>query len=104
MSVHELEHLSVKIGNWKPLARRLGFPSVEIFAFDKENRHFSEKAFRMLIAWKQREGSGATYRVLYDALCHPLVQRRDLAEKFCIYERPFLVSTLSSRVVTQFSH
>ena len=94
MSVYELEHLSVKIGNWKPLARRLGFPSVDILEFDQENREFSEKAFAMLIAWKQREGFHATFRVLYDALYHPLVQRRDLAEEFCcIYERSVLVST-----------
>ena len=90
---YELEHLSVKIGEWKPLARRLEFVEEEIEEFDINNEPFSEKVLRMLIAWKQREGSHATFRVLYDALCHPFVQRRDLAEQFCIYERPFLVST-----------
>ena len=37
----------------------------------------------MLMFWKQRDVSGATYQVLYDALCHELVQLKELAEKFC---------------------
>lgn len=94
MSDYELEHLSVKIGNWKPLARRLRFLPVEIEAFDNGNRELSKKVYRMLILWKQREGSGATYRALYNALYHPLINRKDLAEEFCcIYERSVLVST-----------
>ena len=101
---YDLEELSMKIVEWKTLARRLQFLAVDIGGFDMDNESLSEKVYMMLNAWKQREGSGATYPVLYDALCHPLVNRQDLAKAFCIYERPFLVSTLSSRVVTQFSH
>ena len=93
MSDDELEHLSVKIGKWKPLARRLRFLAVEIEAFDNENIRFSEKVYSMLISWKRRDGSGATYRALYDALCHEFVNRKDVAEEFCIYERSVLVST-----------
>ena len=100
---YDLEELSMKIVEWKTLARRLQFLTEDIEAFDIDNETLSGKVFMMLIVWKQREGSHATYQVLYDALCHPFVQRQDLAETFCIYERPFLVSTLSSRVVTQFS-
>ena len=38
----------------------------------------------MLMFWKKRAGvSGATYQVLYDALCHELVQLKELAETFC---------------------
>ena len=37
----------------------------------------------MLLRWKEKEGSKATFQVLNDALCHHLVQNRDLAEKFC---------------------
>ena len=36
----------------------------------------------MLLYWKRRDTSGATYQVLHDALCHSLVNRRDLAEDF----------------------
>ena len=76
----------------------------EIEAFDKEKENVNEKVYLMLIEWKSRKGSGATYQVLHDALCQPRVNHRDLADKFCIDARPSLVSTVKSRrVVTQFS-
>ena len=53
-------------------------------AIDKENEEYYEKAYKMLLKWKGAEGSRATFRVLHDALVHPLVKRRDLAEKFCL--------------------
>lgn len=37
----------------------------------------------MLMEWKESRGSDATYQVLYQALCHERVNRRDLAEKIC---------------------
>ena len=37
----------------------------------------------MLKRWKQNKGADATYQTLCDALQHKLVQRQDLAEKFC---------------------
>ena len=40
----------------------------------------------MLMAWKQKEGSNATYEVLYDALCNKKVQCKLLAEQFCCDE------------------
>ena len=92
MSNDELENLSVEIGNWRLLARRLLFREETINEFDEAYVHFSEKAFQMLLAWKHREGSAASYKVLYDALCHPLVSRRDLAQEHCLMW-PSLVST-----------
>ena len=86
----ELEHLSRKIEKWKSLARRLQLLTKDILEIERDNDMFSEKVFSMLMAWKRREGSYATYRVLYDALRHPLVNRRDVAEELC---RPFLVGT-----------
>ena len=44
---------------------------------------FSEKIYKMLLHWKKRDGSAATYKILHDALCHPLVNRTDLAEQLC---------------------
>ena len=38
------------------------------------------------MAWKQKEGSDATYKVLYDALCNEIVQCKLLAEEFCCDE------------------
>ncbi|XP_068739700.1 uncharacterized protein [Montipora capricornis] len=80
-----LEELSQAIGEkWKPLARRLKFTETDITRFHKQNEEYSEKPYKMLLEWKQREGSqSATYKVLFDALCHHLVGRQDLAEKFC---------------------
>ena len=99
----ELKLLSFKIEDWRALARRLDFVHASIVAFDKNNENVNEKVYSMLMEWKHREGRRATYGVLYHALCHPFVNRRDLAYKFCIAASSSLVSTLSSRVVTQFS-
>jgi len=38
----------------------------------------------MLLKWTAAKGSEATYQVLYNALCDHLVNRRDLAEKYCL--------------------
>jgi len=57
--------------------------SSELESLHKDNEEWSEKAFATLIKWKQNNASKATYRRLYDALCHDLVDRTDLAEDFC---------------------
>ena len=79
----ELEDLSENIpDHWIKLGRRLGF-NKELQEFDKGHDKLAEKAYAMLIAWKEREGSSATYRVLNKALCDIRVKRRDLAQRFC---------------------
>ena len=80
-----LEGLSRKLGNyWEALARRLEFDDAEIIAFRKESEEYAEKALRMLFQWKTKKASEATFRVLYNALCHEFVNRKDLAEDFCL--------------------
>jgi len=80
----ELELLSENIpDHWKKLGRRLAFDEAELRGFHKDNEKVAEKAYAMLITWKQRKGSAATYRVLNKALI--LAQRRDLAKQFCCY-------------------
>ena len=79
----DLELLSVKVEKWKPLGRRLKLEAAELTALHQENEELSEKVFAMLIKWKQKNACDATYRCLYDALCHVLVNRKDLAEEFC---------------------
>lgn len=80
----ELEELSMELGDkWESVGRRLGFKSAELTAFHKENEKLVDKALQMLESWKRREGSGATYQVLYDALCHRFVKCKRLAEEFC---------------------
>ena len=86
-SADELEDLSVKLGKkWEELGRRLGFDLAAIDDFNEGNGGLVKKAFKMLMAWKQKEGSDATYKVLYDALCNEIVQCKLLAEEFCCDE------------------
>lgn len=84
----DLEGLAVKIvANWKELGRRLldkDNDEAELYAIDLENAKLSEKAYKMLLKWKAAKGSSATFQVLHDALCHSLVNRRDLAEEYCL--------------------
>ena len=65
------------------LARRPRFHKGETTGFHEDSEELSEKAFDMLIRWKEKGGVDATYSVIYDALCHEVVQQRDLAERFC---------------------
>ena len=82
----ELEGLALRIvEDWKALGRRLKFDKSQLAGFHKDNEKSSEKAYEMLMAWKQRDGEDAAYRVLYDGLCHIYVRRRDLAEDICCH-------------------
>ena len=82
----DLGRLSKKLGrSWENVARRLEFEEEEISDFDDQYRGYADKAYRMLYEWKKRGGiKKATYKVLYNVLTHDLVQRRDLAEMFCL--------------------
>ena len=85
MNDEHLEGLSLKLGDsWEPLARRLGFIDADIEGFNSSKKTYTAKQLTMLQKWKQKHGSGATYKVLWDALCHDFVGRKDLAETFCI--------------------
>lgn len=80
----ELETISEKIAEgWKSLGRRLKIEEPKLTAFHKQNEEYTEKAYKMLLHWKSRDGSNATYLVLDDALCHPKVNKKDLAQEIC---------------------
>ena len=82
-----LEHLTSKLGDaWKKLGRRLKIQEQKLDDLNKLNEILSEKGYKMLIHWKEVDGSAATYEILGHALLHELVNRRDLAEEFC-YEK-----------------
>ena len=87
----ELEGLSRKISDkWKKLGRRLQFDEAQITDHDKKDNELSEKAYYLLMAWKCRDASNATYRVLHKALSD--VQRRDLAQEFfCQWKRYYTI-------------
>lgn len=79
-----LEHLSKKISvDWRRLGRRLSFDEADLQEFDDRRHEISEKAYAMLLHWKQRKGLDATYSVLNNALRDRLVNRIDLARDFC---------------------
>lgn len=79
-----MERLASKIPLlWRKVGRRLNLDEADLDAIHKENEEYSEKAYKMLLKWKQAEGQGATFLVLYNALCHDLVNCKELAEKFC---------------------
>lgn len=81
-----LEHLSKKISvDWRTLGRRLSFDEADLQEFDRGHEEISEKAYALLLRWKQRKGSDATYRVLNNALRETLVDRTDLAQEFCCF-------------------
>ena len=83
----ELEELAYTMGiGWRHLGHRLGIQESVLKEIDGGNEQPSEKVYHMLMLWKQKYGFHATYKVLYDALVHDLVGRRDLAEKFCFNE------------------
>ena len=80
----ELEELGDEIGEkWKKLGRRLDVSDTKLSEIDQAHDQRSEKGYHMLKHWRQEKGCAATYQALSDALKHRLVQRQDLAEKFC---------------------
>ena len=88
----ELEQLGIDIGkDWGKLGRRLQLKPPTLQEINKAHDQLSEKGYHMLKRWKENKGTDATYQALCDALQHQLVQRQDLAEKFCyIKGRHFL--------------
>lgn len=83
----ELEELGNEISvRWLNLGRRLGVIEQTLQKIAEAGDPVRQwvKGYQMLLRWKQTEGSTATYKVLHDALVHPLLQHRDLAEKFCL--------------------
>ena len=84
----ELEELgseihSPSISSWKKLARRLKIEESKINAIDNEENELTEKAYKMLLQWRRSKGCEATYKALFLALNHNLVDRTDLAKKYC---------------------
>ena len=80
-SDEDLEWLSQELEEWKTVGRRLKIKEAKLTAFDIEKRKCSEKIYKMLLHWKSRDSSTATYTILRNALCHPWVNRTDLAEQ-----------------------
>ena len=83
LSNEDLQWLSHELENWEELGLRLKIEEATLTEIDRDYRRKHKNIYKMLRHWKEKDGSAATYTVLHDALCHPLVSRRDLAEQFC---------------------
>ena len=83
----DLERISRRLRNWRHLGLLLEIEKELLNDIDHGYRNITEKCYMMLLRWKKEErgASAATYMVLHDALCHPLVNRRDLAEELRVY-------------------
>ena len=104
-SDEDLEWLSHHVvQKWKVLGGRLRIEEGRLLAIDTEHRDMVEKAYQMLRHWKIMNGSDATYRVLHDALCHPLVSRRDLAEQLWEYSNLPQFTTGNMSLILQFNN
>ena len=82
-SDEDLERLSHELEHWEELGRRLRIKKGMLRAIGDDYKKKLKKIYEMLLHWKEKNGSAATYEVLHNALCHPLVCHRGLAEKFC---------------------
>ena len=79
-----MEELGDEIAEkWMKLGRRLGVKEAKLQDIDRRHRQLCERGYHMLIHWRQKNGSAATYQILNAALQHKLVQRKDLAERIC---------------------
>ena len=102
-SDEELDWLSHKLENWKVVGRRLKIDRPTLTAFDMEYRGWFEKSYRMLLHWKERNGSTATYTILHNALCHPLVNRTDLAEQLITGNISLILQLNKSTITYKYS-
>ena len=80
----ELEKLGKEIAEkWMKLGRRLKVEESELQDIEQRYQQLCERGYHMLMHWKRKNGSAATYQILNAALQHELVQRKDLAEQIC---------------------
>ena len=102
-SDEDLEWLSQKLNKWKTVGRRLQIEEVKLMMIDDENTEFIEKIYQMLLHWKERNGSTATYTILHDALCHPLVNRTDLAEQLITGNISLILQLNKNTIIYKYS-
>ena len=67
-SEEDLEWLSHRLEKWKTFGRLLKIEEARLMVFDHKNVEYSEKIYKMLLHWKEMNGTAATYTVLHDAL------------------------------------
>ena len=101
-SDEDLEWLSYQVTDWIRLARVLRFTGRDMEEIESRYKNIFEKTSRMLQQWKEMNGSAATYAVLRDALGHPFVGRKDLADKLGSNLPQFITSNIL--LIVQFNN
>ena len=60
-----------------------GITEDDIEEIEEKLNTLSQRGFHMMKLWKTKNEEAAENKNLYNALVHNMVQRRDLAEKYC---------------------
>ncbi|XP_022798204.1 uncharacterized protein LOC111336388 [Stylophora pistillata] len=83
-SEDDLQYLASNIFDcWKVLGRQLDLEESVLISIDWEEKRTSEKCYKMLKKWKECNGSEADFKTLAHGLENHLVERNDLAAKYC---------------------
>ena len=80
---HELHRLANDVSAlWRALGRELMVEEPRLDQIDTDFQQSSyEKAFQMLMYWRNSNADAATYQTLFNALT--VICRSDLAQKYC---------------------
>ena len=86
--------IAAKLEDWKIVGRYLNIPSEKLKAIELDNDTEEQRRIAMLDTWYDREGEGASYLRLADALCQHGC--RSLVELLCKLILESSVQELSS--------
>ena len=89
--------IAIKIIDWQMLGHYFSIPNETLVAIQVDHRTEEQRRVALLSTWHQREGGGATYYKLINALYHR--QRVDLVDQVCRLQRAAM--TLSSELELQ---
>lgn len=88
-SCTELQDLANEIqDSWQQIGRRLKLCEENLSSINFEEENVYEKSYRMLRKWTEAFHDSANYGTLAQALEHELVNRGDLALKYCYTKHP----------------
>ena len=80
-SLSDILQIAIKIRDWKVMGNYLSIPEEKLEAIRVNNGTEEQRRIASLQAWKEREGSSATYLKLAAALNKR--ERNDLVEEIC---------------------
>lgn len=82
---NELHELAFHVSPfWKILGRELKVEESKLAQLEVDYQQDTyEKAYQMLLHWRQKRDDQATYQILFNALTSEVVGRNDLGKKYC---------------------